>query len=150
MMNFPRWLKAVLLVCLVSSGNTAFAVVRDAAYTYDAVNRVDTVVTAGSVTDYDYDRASLKAKVSYPNSSSAAYTYDNARRVSTVTNRQGVAIVSSYSYSYSYDANGNRTQQIETNGGAAEPTTYCICDGVPILGYFVISHFTSIQKCYLL
>jgi RHS repeat-associated protein len=125
-MKSSQWLKAVLMMCLVSSGNTAFAMVRDAVYNHDTLNRIDTVVSAGGITDYDYDRAGLKTKVSYPNGSNATYTYDNARRISTITNKQGVALVSSYSYSY--DSNGNRTQQIETNGGAAEPTTY-VYDG---------------------
>jgi hypothetical protein len=69
-MNSLRWSKAVLMMCLVSSGNTALAVVRDAVYNHAPLNRIDTVVTAGGITDYDYDRSSLKTKVSYPNGSS--------------------------------------------------------------------------------
>lgn len=91
-------------------------------YTYDALNRVDTVTNAQGVTDYDYDRSSLKTKVTYPNGTEAAWTYDDAGRIETIENRQSGAVVSSYSYIY--DDNGNRTQQTEVNGGAAEVTTY--------------------------
>ncbi len=91
-------------------------------YTYDALNRVDTVTNIGGTTLYDYDRSSLKTRVGYPNGATAASTYDGARRILTVVNRQGAAPVSSYSYSY--DPNGNRTRQIENNGGTDETTTY--------------------------
>jgi RHS repeat-associated protein len=91
-------------------------------YTFDALNRVNTVTNGGGITSYDYDRSSLKTKVTYPNGTTATNTYDRARRMLSLLNRQGVAPVSSYTYIY--DPNGNRTQQIETNGGAAETTTY--------------------------
>ncbi len=110
-------------------------------YTVDALNRITTVTNLGGTTTYCYDRSSLKTKVAYPNGTTAANTYDRARRILTVVNTQGAAPVSSYAYTY--DANGrgrvdalasgtqrrtpcgcNRTQQLETNGGAAETTTY--------------------------
>lgn len=91
-------------------------------YTYDALNRASSVINAGGVSNYDYDRSSLKTKVTYPNGTTSQYRYDRARRTANITNKQGVAIVSQYDYTY--DDNGNRTEQIETNGGAAETTTY--------------------------
>ncbi len=91
-------------------------------YGFDALNRVIAVTNAGGVTNYEYDRSSLQTKVTYPNGTNAAQTYDRARRVLTIGNRQGTATVSSYAYTY--DDNGNRTQQVETNGSAAETTTY--------------------------
>ena len=91
-------------------------------YTYDALNRVSDIAGQQGITNYRYDRSSLKTRVTYPNSSEARHTYDNAGRVLTIENRQNNAVVSSYEYRY--DTNGNRTQQIETNGGAAETTDY--------------------------
>lgn len=91
-------------------------------YTFDALNRVATVTNAGGTTAYTYDRSSLLTQTAYPNGTQATVAYDGARRQTNVANRQGTATVSSYAYTY--DANGNRTQQIETNGAAAETTTY--------------------------
>ncbi|MDA8021081.1 MAG: hypothetical protein MPN21_26895, partial [Thermoanaerobaculia bacterium] len=92
-------------------------------YAYDALNRVISVTAPGGVTEYEWFKDSRLQKVSYPNTTSARHTYDAAGRTDTIENRQGVAAVVS-SYGYSYDQNGNRTEQIETNGGAAETTTY--------------------------
>ncbi len=91
-------------------------------YGFDELNRVNTVTNTGGTTTYAYDRSSLKTKVGYPNGTNAATTYDHAKRILTLVNRQGAAPVSSYSYTY--DANGNRTQQVENNGGTDETTTY--------------------------
>ncbi len=79
-------------------------------------------MNGGGATSYEYDRSSLKTKVSYPNGTQAITSYDRAMRVSTIENKQNSAIVSAYQYQY--DANGNRIQQLEANGGAAETTTY--------------------------
>ncbi|MDA8021303.1 MAG: hypothetical protein MPN21_28050 [Thermoanaerobaculia bacterium] len=92
-------------------------------YAYDALNRVISVTAPGGVTEYEWFKDSRLQKVTYPNTTSARHTYDAAGRTDTIENRQGVAAVVS-SYGYSYDQNGNRTEQIETNGGAAETTTY--------------------------
>jgi RHS repeat-associated protein len=91
-------------------------------YGYDALNRVASVVNPGGVTNYEYDRSSLQTRVGYPNGTTAAHTYDRARRSTAILNKQGAATVSSYAYTY--DANGNRTQQVETNGPTPETTTY--------------------------
>lgn len=84
-------------------------------YHYDALNRVSEVVNAEGVTQYQYDRSSLKTRVSYPNGSSSRHQYDLAGRILGIENQQGLAVISSFSYVY--DDNGNRTRQIETNGG---------------------------------
>jgi len=65
-------------------------------YTYDALNRVNTVTNTGGTTTYAYDRSSLKTRVGYPNGTTAANTHDRARRILTHVNRQGSAPVSSY------------------------------------------------------
>jgi RHS repeat-associated protein len=91
-------------------------------YDYDALNRVGTVTNAQGVTEYAYDRSSLKTGVNYPNGTRAEWTYDAAGRVETIENRQSGAVVSSYEYDY--DRNGNRTRQVEVNGAGEEITTY--------------------------
>jgi len=91
-------------------------------YRYDELNRLVDVTTAAGVSEYAYDRSSLQTRVTYPNGTSAENRFDNARRIEQIQNRQGTAIISQYDYSY--DTNGNRTSQVEINGGAAETTTY--------------------------
>ena len=91
-------------------------------YTYDALNRLASVSNSSGVTNYEYDRSSLQTKVAYPNGSRAITTYDGAGRTVRIDNTQNTALLSRYEYTY--DANGNRTQQIETNGGSPETTAY--------------------------
>jgi len=92
-------------------------------YDYDGLNRLTAVTLPGAgVTNYDFYRDSRLKQVTYPNGTMAANTYDAATRVATITNRQSATVISSYAYQY--DKNGNRTQQIEVNGGAPETTTY--------------------------
>ncbi|MFZ5604001.1 MAG: hypothetical protein ACOY7J_16235, partial [Pseudomonadota bacterium] len=91
-------------------------------YVPDELNRIAQVVNAQGTTQYDYFRDSQLKTVTYPNNIRSRYTYDTAGRVDTIINTQNSAVVSSYDYDY--DRNGNRTEQIEINGGAAETTTY--------------------------
>ncbi|MBP7588381.1 MAG: RHS repeat protein [Thermoanaerobaculia bacterium] len=91
-------------------------------YTYDALNRLASQTGAGGVTSYDYFKNSLPKKTTYPNGASATQTYDLANRTLSITNRQNAALIASYVYAY--DDNGNRSEQLETNGGAPETTTY--------------------------
>lgn len=91
-------------------------------YTYDDLNRIDTVINIAGVTDYSYYRDSQIKTVTYPNSISAHYQYDAASRVKNIENRQNNAIVSRFDYLY--DANGNRDQQTEINGASPEVTRY--------------------------
>ncbi len=58
----------------------------------------------------------------YPNCASATHGYDAGNRLTRLDNRQNSALVASWAYAY--DANGNRTEQVETNGGAPETTSY--------------------------
>ena len=95
-------------------------------YTYDDLNRLASQTGAGGVTTYDYFKNSLPRKTTYPNGASATYAYDLANRTQSITNRQNAALVASYAYTY--DDNGNRSEQLETNGGAPESTTYVYDD----------------------
>jgi RHS repeat-associated protein len=91
-------------------------------YVYDALNRVTQVTGSDGVTGYSYDNSGLPTRVDYPSGISAITAYDAQGRIDTLTNQQGSTLLSSYDYSY--DANGNRTEQVEINGGAAETTGY--------------------------
>ena len=91
-------------------------------YTFDDLNRVIRVLNTQGVTEYYYDRSSLKTRVTYPNGTIARWYYDEAKRTTEVRNLQGVAEISRFEYSY--DSNGNRIQQVETNGGAPETINY--------------------------
>ncbi len=91
-------------------------------YSYDDLNRVNTVTNSSGITHYDYYRDSQIKKVTYPASITSGYRYNPSGRVSSIENKQNNALVSRFEYRY--DNNGNRTQQIETNGGDAETTAY--------------------------
>ena len=91
-------------------------------YSYDPLNRLDSVTTNSGITNYKYYRNSKFKAVLYPNSISSNYQYNNAGRLQTIVNQQNNAVVSRYDYLY--DSNGNRTQQTEENGSAAETTRY--------------------------
>ena len=92
-------------------------------YTFDALNRTSSVtITGAGVTNYSYFKDSRLRKVTYPNGTTATHVYDPAGRTSLIENKQGPATISSFAYTY--DTNGNRIQQIETNGGPSETTTY--------------------------
>jgi RHS repeat-associated protein len=97
-------------------------------YIYDALNRLVTVNLPGLIpATYSYDRSSLPQQVDYPNGTRSIYTFDNARRLTLIeTTLGGTSPISQYEYTY--DANGNRATQVETNGGAAETTTYTYDD----------------------
>ncbi|MEZ5330528.1 MAG: RHS repeat-associated core domain-containing protein [Thermoanaerobaculia bacterium] len=92
-------------------------------YAFDGLNRPTSVAISGAgVTEYGYFKDSRLKRVDFPNGTRADYTYDAVGRVASIANTFGAATVSRYDYEY--DANGNRTVQIEENGGAAETTTY--------------------------
>ena len=93
-------------------------------YSYDALNRVFQVdlPSGGGVAEHRYLRDSRLDALLYPNGARADHSYDLAGRVQAIVNRHGSQIVSSYVYRY--DLNGNRLEQVETNGGPPETTLY--------------------------
>ena len=97
------------------------------AYSYDELNRLETMTledgTPGAqVVTYDYFPNGLKNTVTNPNATMSTFEYDRAARMTGISHTGPFGVVSSYLYDY--DANGNRTQQIETNAGRTEETTY--------------------------
>jgi RHS repeat-associated protein len=107
------------------------AVGRVTFYEYDGQHRLSRLtVNQGlpdeQVTSYGYWPDSLLKTVTKPNGTVSSYDYDAADRLrSVVVRKDGIDLVS---YAYIYDGNGNRTSQVEVNGGPAETTTYTYDD----------------------
>ena len=85
-------------------------------YTYDAQNRLSTVVdgrlgSGANTTTYGYDPASNVANVTYPNGLQSVFSYDSLNRVT------GLATQVS-GYVYQLGPTGNRTSSLELNGRA--------------------------------
>lgn len=94
-------------------------------YTYDALNRLDTV-SAGSVqvANYSWTADGLLDEVVYQGNASTKrkFTYDNADRVTNITNTIGT---NTESFDYGYDANSNRTSETrKSNGTTTRTITY--------------------------
>ncbi len=101
-------------------------------YAYDDLNRLAAItVPATGPTEYTYFRDSRLKRVKYPSGGQADHTYDQAGRLQLLENSQNNAPVSRFAYTF--DLNGNRIQQIETNGGAPETTTYAFDDADRLL-----------------
>jgi len=91
-------------------------------YSFDALNRVISIVNGAGVTTYEYDRSNRVRQIRYPNGTRAERFYDDAGRVRVIENTQNGAVVSRFEYLY--DLNGNRAEQREINGGGEEVTSY--------------------------
>jgi RHS repeat-associated protein len=74
------------------------------------------------VTAYEYWPDNLLRSLTRANGTVTSYEYDRADRLTSVVVRRDALVLASYEYTY--DANGNRLTQVETNGGAPEPTSY--------------------------
>ena len=90
--------------------------------TYDALNRLTSVTAIQGVTEYAYDRASRLTRTTYPPGTTATQDYDATSRVTRMVHTHHGAPIATYAYAY--DANGNRTTQRVTQGGAEEVTAY--------------------------
>ena len=94
----------------IQSSNTHGA---NVGYTYDDLDRLDTVVdnrlSGNNTTTYSYDPASNLATAAYPNGLQSSFTYDTLNRLTAMN--AGTA-----SYSYQLGPTGNRTQSTESNG----------------------------------
>lgn len=84
-------------------------------YTYDDLNRLETVTDASGRTTYAYyDTGSLHT-VTYPNGVVTTYTYNVVNQLETVTTRDGSGNVIS-GYTYGLDNTGRRDTITEANG----------------------------------
>jgi RHS repeat-associated protein len=89
-------------------------------YTYDAANRMATVVDRTTATprttSYGYDFSGRLVSTAYPNGVTSTQAYDAADRLTTVTNANGGGAFSSFAYTL--DGVGNRLSMAATGGGA--------------------------------
>ena len=96
-------------------------------YQYENASRLKSAIAqvegiGSRSTSFSYDNSGLITTIEYPNNSQIEYIYEATKRVDKILHTQNSSPVSSFDYSY--DSNGNRLQQIETNGGAAQTTSY--------------------------
>jgi RHS repeat-associated protein len=95
-------------------------------YTYDGQGREETVTTSAGITRKTYYPDDLVKDITFPNLTKRAHGYDKADRLlSIVTTKDAAAVAST---AYTYDPNGNRLNQVQTNGGVEETTTYTYDD----------------------
>jgi RHS repeat-associated protein len=97
----------------VDNGTT----VESTAYTFDALNRLDTVTDPDSnITTYTYDNVGNRETVTYPNNTQASYLYDSLNRLTYLENRDLTLNSVISSYTYDLGAAGNRLAVTEHTG----------------------------------
>ncbi len=89
------------------------------AYTYDALNRIDTVTDPeGAVTRYAYDEIGNLASVTYPNGVVSTYTYNSLSRLTELVHTKGATVLAGYLYVV--NAVGDRTKVTAADGSFVE------------------------------
>ena len=81
-------------------------------YTYDALNRLATVVDGSGTTTYTYDSAGNLSTTTLPNGVLTTNTYDSLNRLTQIVNSGSSGVISSYSYVLG--PAGNRLQVTES------------------------------------
>src|SRR4030095_8191218 len=86
-------------------------------YSYDALNRVQTVSLSNqsATINYQWQADGLLKQVAYPAGMRRDYTYDAAGRVTNVNNH--ISGTESEEFAYTYDANANRTTETRRLNG---------------------------------
>ena len=84
-------------------------------YTFDALNRIETVTDTSGITRYAYDAVGNKITQTNANATVATYSYNELDRLTDLvhTNADNTVIAG---YHYLLDANGNRLSIIESTG----------------------------------
>jgi len=104
-------------VASIQSSNSNGA---NVSYTYDDLDRLDTVVdhrlTGNNTTTYSYDSASNVATAAYPNGLQSSFTYDALNRLTAMN-----AGTASYSYSLAPQATAPSPPN-QTDGPSTGPT----------------------------
>ena len=92
-------------------------------YSYDELNRLQSINAplAGQVV-YGYYNNSQLRQIDWPNGIRSHYQYDGAERIASIQHQ--LAASSFAETQYDYDLNGNRSQQIITQGTQSEQTSY--------------------------
>ena len=108
---------AVITVGSVTTNSTT--------YTYDAMNRMKTVLEGGVLQcTYNYDANGNRSSLAYANGTTTEYTYNLANMVKTLANKIGATVLSSYTYAYQLDGN-----QVSKTDQAGKVTSY-VYDGL--------------------
>lgn len=86
-------------------------------YTYDAGNRLTSVVNSFGTTTFQYNSTGRMTRQDNPNGTYVTYTYSDVGRLTQISNfGSDNSIVSSYAYTY--DNAGNRLSKTDHNGNA--------------------------------
>jgi RHS repeat-associated protein len=96
--------------------------------TYDALNRLATVVDTTGTTSYAYDPVGNLASTAYSNGVTTTYTYDNLSRLKQMVNSGPSGVISSYTHSLG--PAGNRLQVAETGSATTGRTVSYTYDPV--------------------
>lgn len=67
-------------------------------YTYDQLNRLNTVTDASGATSYSYDAVGNLQNFVYPNGVTHAYTYDALNRLTQMGSSKSQSAISNYAY----------------------------------------------------
>jgi RHS repeat-associated protein len=88
---------------------------RTTTYTYDALNRLATIVEPdGDTTTYSYDPVGNVASITYPNGVISSFTYDDVNQLTRIEHRQGATTLAAYDYTL--DAGGRRLRVDHVSG----------------------------------
>ncbi|PKM94319.1 MAG: hypothetical protein CVU84_12750 [Firmicutes bacterium HGW-Firmicutes-1] len=87
--------------------------------TFDQLGRLETVISDGNTTTFEYDLNGNKAKVTYSKGGTEEYTYFNNNQLKILTNKKKDGATLS-TYSYTYDNAGNQLTKVDQSG----TTTY--------------------------
>ncbi|GEM_PF-2529828 len=87
---------------------------RITAYSYDVLNRLESVVEPdGDTTAYTYDPVGNVASITYPSGVVSTFTYDVVNQLTRIEHRQGATILASYDYTL--DVGGRRLRVDHAN-----------------------------------
>ena len=90
-------------------------------YSFDVLNRLETVTDETGTTTYGYDAVGNRASMSYPNGTVTEYTYDGRHRLTQLTHSRLGAVLLGLSYLLNPD--GTRAAIIEDTGGVITRST---------------------------
>jgi uncharacterized protein RhaS with RHS repeats len=76
-------------------------------YTFDNLNRIDTIVKSGLTFDFDYDALSRRKKATLPNGTITDYAYDVASQLTSLTHSLSAIPFTQFDYTQ-YDGVGNK------------------------------------------
>jgi len=103
----------------VSTRLAALAAPRLTIYTYDVLNRLESVTDAeGNTTVYSYDLIGNVASISYPNGVVTIFTYNDRSHLVLVSHSRGATELARYAYQV--NAVGDRTRVTHTDGSYVE------------------------------